>query len=413
MTDSTTHNLLVDKKVAEALNVEHVPDHLLCQAHPSVMFVKEMQKVFKEIDRNIGPDKIFSIFAVPLSEGSESVMEQWIDCVTRLVTHDFDHKSWNYADEFDIHIFPKKNPAKRLQKERFNSFTYTSMVVLWLDRLVTEFLRKFSNITNSLACIVRSFESLEHLGVLAAVSVIIGVHLLEPYLSLVTISKTTWEKLQGAFPTLYTDLTTTKPELLLDLTQPAFKFVSLERFKHCSYSMDLLQPTLDVIEEYREDVVASLGIVLPKVAEGWLRQRGHVFEFGSSKENSMKKISELDQEALKDAPVTNLVSERAVGKTNYELKIRGAKQLKLASSSMVKASSSNLLEGKEVTQELRKIAGKGGALPHIIQKWEEGQQELKKNGFDSKEIANLSVDKQRNSDLQAGVLISKWLLLKF
>ena len=125
---------------------------------------------------------------------------QWMNCLTRLVTHDIDHKSWNYADEFDIFVFPVKNPAKRLQKERFNSFVYTALITLFLDKHVSDFLAKFSNITNCLACIIRNFEGLEYLRVLAAVTVVIGVHLVEPYLSLTTSSTTTLDKFSESIP---------------------------------------------------------------------------------------------------------------------------------------------------------------------------------------------------------------------
>ena len=76
-----------------------------------------------------------------------------------------------------------------------------------------------SKLTNSLACIIRN---LEYLRVLAAVMVIVGVYLIEPYLSLTTSSTTTWETLVLAFLTLFNDLNTTKPELLLHLTTPCF-----------------------------------------------------------------------------------------------------------------------------------------------------------------------------------------------
>ena len=126
MTDSTIHNMQVDNLVSEELDTEHVPSHLLCQVHPAAMFTRVTQKLCQQIDSTIGPTKIFSAFAVSLSEVQSSVVEQWMDCVTRLITHDFDHKSWNYADQFDIFISPIKNPAKRLQKERFNSLVYTA-----------------------------------------------------------------------------------------------------------------------------------------------------------------------------------------------------------------------------------------------------------------------------------------------
>ena len=117
MTDSTSHNMEVDEKVAEKPGSDHVPGHLLCHVHPACMFTRRVQELCKEVDATIGPDKIFSSFAVSLSEVQVSVVEQWMDCLTRLVTHDFDHKAWNYADEFDIFILPLKNLAKRLQRE--------------------------------------------------------------------------------------------------------------------------------------------------------------------------------------------------------------------------------------------------------------------------------------------------------
>ena len=401
MTDSTIHNMKVDDLVSEALGTEHVPSHLLCQVHPACMFTRNLQKLFKQIDVKIGPTKIFSAFAVSMTDIQDSVVEQWMNCLTRLVTHDFDHKSWNYADEFDIFIFPIKNPAKRLQKERFNSFVYTALITLFLDKHVSDFLAKFSNITNCLACIIRSFEGLEYLRVLAAVTVVIGIHLVEPYLSLTTSSTTTWDKLVEAFPSLYADLTNTKPEQLLNLTSPAFSFISNERFKHCLYSPTLLEPTIQVIEQYKGEVCQTLELLLPMLAKGWQQQRGDMFEFGAqdyNQENPMM-IKNLDQEKLKKAPVHNIDSERAVGTVNHGLKVRGAKEIKAVSSSFVKSKAAKLLEGKEVTIDFKKMTKKGGAIPEILKAWEIKQADLKKKGMDEKEISNISVDKQRNADL--------------
>ena len=46
------------------------------------------------------------------------------------------------------------------------------------------------------------------------------------------------------------------------------------------------------------------------------------------------------------------------------------------------------------------MTGKGGEVPAILEQWESKQKELKKMGMEEKEIANLSTDKQRNSDLE-------------
>ena len=134
---------------------------------------------------------------------------------------------------------------------------------------MTAFLKKYSNVTNSLACIICSFEDIKYLRILSTVGIILGVHLIEPYLSLTSSSHTTWENLVVAFPQLFADLSTVQPELLLDLSRPAFSFISTERFEACTYPANLMEPTILMIEENRSDVVAALKILLPKLASDW------------------------------------------------------------------------------------------------------------------------------------------------
>ena len=159
---------------------------------------------------------------------------------------------------------------------------YSCAVALALDSRVSSFLAKYTNVTNSLACIVRSLESVKYLRILAAVGVIVGTHPVEPYLSLTSDSNTTWDKLCTAFPTLYQDLTMVEPARLLDLTRPAFNFVSEERFSSCLYSSDLLQPTILIIEQSRTEIISVLNVLLPKLVKGWARQRGQMFGFGET-----------------------------------------------------------------------------------------------------------------------------------
>ena len=133
MGDSTAHNLGVEEIVAEKLESDHVPGQLLCQVHPCMMFSRELEAVWKEVDVTIGPNKIFAHFNVSLSDQNDSVTQQWLNCLLRLVSHDYDHKSWNKACEFDIFLAPVVNIAKRLIKERFNSLVYSCAVALYLD----------------------------------------------------------------------------------------------------------------------------------------------------------------------------------------------------------------------------------------------------------------------------------------
>ena len=57
------------------------------------MFIKKVLKVFSDIEVSIEPDKIYSNFLVNATTSHETVFKQYIDCLTRLVFPDFDHKS--------------------------------------------------------------------------------------------------------------------------------------------------------------------------------------------------------------------------------------------------------------------------------------------------------------------------------
>ena len=102
MGDGTAHNTGVESIVSEILDVEHVPGRLHCQVHPSLMFVRELEAVWKEIDSAIGPEKVFAHFPVSLSDTPSSVTEQWINCALRLVTRDFNHKESSQKDFFSF-----------------------------------------------------------------------------------------------------------------------------------------------------------------------------------------------------------------------------------------------------------------------------------------------------------------------
>ena len=143
-----------------------------------------------------------------------------MDCTLRLVSRDYNHKAWNKAEEFELFLAPEKIQIKWLQMERFNSLVYSAATFLLVDPKVTKFLATYEHITNQLACLIRSFETLDYVRVLAPVVVALGSHLILPYISLTSSSTTTQLKLMEAFPAFYSDLTSTDPEKLLKITEP-------------------------------------------------------------------------------------------------------------------------------------------------------------------------------------------------
>ena len=82
-------------------------------------------------------------------------------------------------------------------------------------------------------------------------------------------------------------------------------------------------------------------------------------EFGEESYDQDNPMMNLDQEKLKNAPVNNMDSERAVGSVNYGLKIRGAQEIKTVCSSLVKAKAADLMYGRKVTKDFKKMTKRG------------------------------------------------------
>ena len=120
--DQTAHNIDVELLVAKELGTEKVPtcNQLFCNVHPCLMFNRVIVKHWSQLEHAIGRDKIYANFLVNATTIASSVTEQALDCITRLINHDFDHKPWNKSQEFDMHITPEKNMSVSLKDERFN-----------------------------------------------------------------------------------------------------------------------------------------------------------------------------------------------------------------------------------------------------------------------------------------------------
>ena len=109
----------------------------------------------------------------------------------------------------------------------------------------------------------------------------------------------------------------------------------------------------------------------------------------------------MKSEMLEKVPIHNLDAERSLGFVNYKLSWRGAKQLASASAAQVKAKSADLIEQRQPGsfRSCGSLVRKGGMIPDIMLAWNNKQEELKRQGLQSKEIANLTMDRRQNKDL--------------
>ena len=183
ITDQTAHNFNVDAIVAESLESEHIPDHLLCNEHPTLMFNRVVTKRWARMENMLGRYNIYSNVLDNATTKATSVTEKALDCTTRLINHDFDHKLWNKSNEFDLHIAPRPNKYVSLKDERFIRLMLTCAISLYHVDDVASFLQKYEHVTNQLACFVRCFVGLDFLKVMYCAGALIGLHLVEPYLS--------------------------------------------------------------------------------------------------------------------------------------------------------------------------------------------------------------------------------------
>ena len=403
ISDGTSHNFNIDELVAIDLGTDYIPEHLFCHTHPVLMFNRKLVDVFSSIESEIGSNKIYSKFLVEVNNTHETVTEQYIHGIVNLFSPEMNHKAWNQSDDFNLHIAPEKNLAVAFRTERFNRFIYLCAVLLYHDNHVWTYLQKYENVTNTLACVVRAFEDIDFLKIHCAVGALIGIHLVDPYLSLTTSTNVPYSKLTTAMRQLYHDLTTTNPGQLLNISKQAFQFVSDERFQNCfgSWPPELLESVKAFVNIHSDRVICVLKLVLPRCAEGFHLQRGSVFGFGTFDPNSPMLVTNKNMSLLNKAPINNLASERHVGSVNYGLSVHGEHQLDCVSSGIVKAKSYDLVELKPIDEftKYRCLMKKDSSVQQILKRWSEKQESLMKDGLHSKEVKNAGVEERKMKDL--------------
>ena len=95
----------------------------------------------------------------------------------------------------------------------------------------------------------------------------------------------------------------------------------------------------------------GIDIILPRLKDGWVTQRGDIYQFGPSpSQEEPNRIDLMNPTKFANAPINNMAPERQVEFVQYELKIKGAKLLNAASSVQVK--------GKSIKAYRRKICTK-------------------------------------------------------
>ena len=125
---------------------------------------------------------------------------------------------------------------------------------------------------------------------------------------------------------LYENLTTTTHmRKLLDLSKPAFDFVNESQFKLRLWSKKLLDALSLAMEQNKPELVKIFKLILPKLAERWLRQREGVFGFGNFNQESPRLLLNIDLNIFDKAPIINLKIDKR--RNNHLLKLKDRRSI--------------------------------------------------------------------------------------
>ena len=91
MTESNAHNFRVIEDVFSELQVENIPDSLVCHAHP-MMFQRKVKDVWKEIHDAFGSSTIKDCFTTDIDFHNESFIYKAITCLTSSINNEYSSK---------------------------------------------------------------------------------------------------------------------------------------------------------------------------------------------------------------------------------------------------------------------------------------------------------------------------------
>ena len=95
------------------------------------MFNRVITKTWNDLEIVIGLNKIYSSFLMNATSHSSTVPEQTLDCISRLISHEFDQKSWNKAQEFDLYIASKQNRSNRMKDSSGKHCCTQYLYLIW------------------------------------------------------------------------------------------------------------------------------------------------------------------------------------------------------------------------------------------------------------------------------------------
>ena len=211
--------------------------------------------------------------------------------------------------------------------------------------------------------------------------VLLGLHITRPFHALLVDENTVYSNLLTAFPKLHGEMISISPREVLTTTDQLFFFIPEATFQKLKPPTILLETLQTYINLYANEVTVLVRILLKMFADGFEHQKGVIFGFRKSA------IRETDKIVVK---ICNMEEERNVGMINYELPIRGKRNLDSVSRKLVLNRSADLVQDKSAS--FGKYRKQGKLIKEIQLKWTEKMLELQQKGFKTKDALNMKKD---------------------
>ena len=364
MTDAVAKNLKVEHLVAEELQSNHIPYHILCKAHTCEKLDECNELTLMQLEQKIKLRDIFEKREPRLKSfirKSKSVTKAAIVAFVTLVAKDCDGKSVSLADEFDV-ILEEDGVSKSYsmyKERRFTKMGYTSGAIF---DCLPQF-RKLLERTHTNNLLVRACRLyLECEFVMAALKALsfFTNQVTMPYLN--AVEKCDQNELLKILPALCSDL------------KDGTIGKALEKYhvKWTHVSMENQQPTtaFDKYTIKKMCIDAGAGVEMQCAREYWS-------ESDNPRATQLFKLTEEDRENL---PTENLEPERYMYRVGYLAAQSAAHSNKFFKAKRMRDDLMFVKESERSTSEFTRLhLNVFKRLDEMETKWTEEQKQMYKD----------------------------------
>ena len=139
-------------------DIDHQFGQIFCATHTGLGLCRSLNNNIHSIEQAVGISNALDGFVVQIEFESKngSIVGQFVDCITRLVGMELNHKPWNRSEEFKRFCIEQDVCYEMFlyKDERFGCFPKACAVCIYCKDTLQNFLMTNTNIDNRLACLV-------------------------------------------------------------------------------------------------------------------------------------------------------------------------------------------------------------------------------------------------------------------